>query len=213
MRTRSIICLSVILTASSLLVSTADAATRNCTAQEKADGNAQLMALQSDTSRQAELMGLHLPFGQHTGTHASQGGPDNETLLFQEGYLLLHDSDLRTGLWVSYKLTAADIAGAANKDRVNCIRRDPRLPSADTAFQSDYKEPIYDQRHMANDADMKDVLIEQINTYMMSNMSPQHCRFNRGIWLSLEHLGRAWAEEFGTVYITSGAIFDFFSGD
>ena len=66
---------------------------------------------------------------------------------------------------------------------------------------------------MANDADMKDDLIEQVNTYMMSNMSPLYCRFNRGIWLSLEHLGRAWAKEYEEIYITSGAIFDFNSRD
>src|SRR5690349_21216006 len=42
----------------------------------------------------------------------------------------------------------------------------------------------------------------------MSNMSPQECRFNRGIWLSLESLSRVWAIEYGTIYITSGAIFD-----
>jgi endonuclease G len=57
---------------------------------------------------------------------------------------------------------------------------------------------------------MKDDLIEQINTYVMSNMSPQHCRFNRGIWLSLEHLTRIWANEgaYDNILVTSGAIFD-----
>ncbi|MEI8647103.1 hypothetical protein P4S73_02815 [Paraglaciecola sp. Hal342] len=34
---------------------------------------------------------------------------------------------------------------------------------------------------MANDADLKDELIEQINSYVMTNMTPQHCR---GFWLS-----------------------------
>ena len=42
----------------------------------------------------------------------------------------------------------------------------------------------------------------------MSNMSPQYGGFNGGVWLRLEELGRAWAKEFGTVYITSGAVFD-----
>ena len=43
----------------------------------------------------------------------------------------------------------------------------------------------------------------------MSNMSPQYGRFNGGIWQRLENLGRSWAKEFETVYVTSGAIFDF----
>lgn len=50
---------------------------------------------------------------------------------------------------------------------------------------------------------------KQINTYVMSNMSPQYCRFNRGIWLSLEHLGRIWAKQYGKIHVTSGAIFNF----
>ena len=121
-----------------------------------------------------------------------------------------HDSDLRTTIWVSYRLTGNDIKNAKGKDRVNCFRRDPRFSSALAANPADYKEPIYDQGHMANDADMKDNLIEQINTYVMSNMSPQHCRFNRGIWLSLEHLTRIWASDkaYGNIIVTSGAIFD-----
>jgi DNA/RNA endonuclease G (NUC1) len=76
-----------------------------------------------------------------------------------------------------------------------------------------YDEPIFDQGHMANDADMKDDLTEQIKTYIMSNMSAQYCRFNRGVWLSLEDLGRAWAKEYGGIYFTSGAIFDFNARD
>jgi len=131
----------------------------------------------------------------------------------QEGFALLHDKDLRTGLWVSYRLSSTDIDGASGRDRVNCFRKDPRLTSAETAILSDYDEPIYDRGHLANDADLKDNLIEQVNTYMLSNMSPQHCRFNRGVWLSLEHLGRIWAEEYGTIFLTSGAIFDFIMRD
>ena len=171
------------------------------------------MAINQDAMRQEAILKRHLPFGINVGTHESQGGIDNEVLLVHEGYVLLHDNDLRTGLWVSYKLTADDISDAEGKERVNCFRADPRLATNDRATLSDYNEPIYDQGHMANDADLKDILIEQINTYVMSNMSPQHCRFNRGIWLSLEHLGRAWAEKYETIFITSGAVFDFNTRD
>lgn len=79
----------------------------------------------------------------------------------QEGFALLHDKDLRTGLWVSYRLSSTDIDGASGRDRVNCFRKDPRLTSAETAILSDYDEPIYDRGHLANDADLKDSLIEQ----------------------------------------------------
>jgi len=109
---------------------------------------------------------------------------------------------------LSYRLTAKDMIDAQGKDRVNCFRKDPRMAAAVTGVPADYNEPRFDQGHMANDADLKDDLIEQINSYIMSNMSPQDCRFNRGIWLSLEDLTRKWATAYDTVYVTSGAIFD-----
>ncbi|MFC4349605.1 DNA/RNA non-specific endonuclease [Kordiimonas lipolytica] len=187
-----------------LTSTSASAASRNCTAAEKQAANNQLKAIEADATVQSQIATRHAPFGVPVTTISA----NNEKVLFQNGYILGHDGDLRTALWVSYRLTANDIAGATGKDRVNCFRKDPRLSRTNAASTSDYKEPIYDQGHMTNDADLKDDLTEQINTYMMSNMSPQHCRFNRGIWLSLEHLTRIWAEKYGDILVTSGAIFD-----
>ena len=180
------------------------AGSRNCTKAEKQAANAQLSSIAIDADRQSTLITTHLPNGLHTANVTVE----NEQVFHQAGYILNHDTDLRTALWVSYKLTKTDMDNTGGKDRVNCFRRDPRMTFDQTATPADYKEPIYDQGHMANDADLKDDLTEQINTYLMSNMSPQHCRFNRGIWLSLEHLTRKWANQYKTIYVTSGAIFD-----
>ena len=187
---------------------------RDCTKSEKAVADGRLKTIQRDKDLLENLIRLHMPHGVHKATHAIQGGPDNEDVFVQGGYILRHDRDLRTGLWVSYKLTDKDIADADDadgkkKDRVNCFRQDPRMKESETGVKSDYDEPIFDRGHLANDADIKDDLTEQINTYVLSNMSPQYCRFNRGVWLSLEKLGREWAEKYKTIYITSGAIFDF----
>ena len=205
------VCMSALIFA--LALTPAAASASSCKAGEKEAANEQLLAIVADATRSANIIERHLPHGVHTSTHASQGVPDNETLLLQEGYALKHDKDLRTTLWVSYSLTSDDIDGAAGQERVNCFRRDPRMSYSETGVPADYSEPIFDQGHMANDADMKDNLTEQLNTYIMSNMSPQYCRFNRGIWLSLEGLGRIWAKQYGEIYITSGAIFDYNSRD
>ena len=148
-----------------------------------------------------------------TSTQVVQGGPDNEDLLAQEGYVLLHDKDLRTTLWVAYRLTKADLDGAAGQARVNCFRRDPRFTTDESGTPADYDEPLFDQGHMTNDADLKDDVTEQVNTYIMSNMSPQYCRFNRGVWLSLESLGRKLAVQNETIFVVSGAIFDYNNRD
>ncbi len=161
------------------------AATRNCTPQEKSDADAQLSAIEADQGRRLSILSKHLPFG----VHQSASG-QNEQLMYQGGYMFAHDPELLTTVWTSYRLDGDDIDGAAGQDRVNCFRRDPRFSHSEGANPADYNEPTFDQGHMTNDADLKDDVIEQVNTYVMSNMSPQHCRFNRGIWLSLEHLTR-----------------------
>jgi endonuclease G len=180
------------------------AADRNCTGPEKKRADGRLAEIGADSAMRNKLLRYHLRFGRHESETSSQ----NEEIFVQGGYVMNHDSDLRTALWVSYRLTVKNVIDAQGKDRVNCFRQDPRRGSFYTAVVSDYDEPRFDQGHMANDADMKYDAVEQINTYIMSNMSPQECRFNRGIWLSLEHLTRAWAEEYDTIYVTSGAIFD-----
>jgi DNA/RNA endonuclease G (NUC1) len=188
-----------------LIFCSAPAAARNCTSQERADANAQLEAIEADKGTRSSILTKHLPFGVHRSTQGQ-----NEQLMYQGGYMLSHDPELRTAVWVSYRLDGDDIENATGQDRVNCFRRDPRLDADDAATPTDYKEPTFDQGHMTNDADLKDDLLEQVNTYVMSNMSPQHCRFNRGIWLSLEHLTRIWAnnDQYGAILVTSGAVFD-----
>ena len=177
---------------------------RNCNSDERDQANRALAEIKDIPAHLDRLIALHAPFGLHQSTGDTKG----EEVLVQGGYLMTHDDDLRTSIWVTYRLTDTDINNAQGKDRVNCFRKDPRLDRSQGASTTDYKEPVYDQGHMANDADMKDGLIQQLNTYVMSNMSPQHCRFNRGIWLSLEQLTRIWAKTYGEIYVTSGAIFD-----
>lgn len=187
-----------------LNVSSALAHTRNCSTAEKAAANARLLEIASDSVLSNRLINWHLRFGTPVPSAAGEG----ERVLVQDGYVMGHDDDLRTALWVGYRLTDKDRIDASRKERVNCFRQDPRLTREQGATTTDYKEPIFDQGHMTNDADLKDDLTEQLNTYVMSNMSPQHCRFNRGIWLSLEDITRRWAEKYDTIYVVSGAIFD-----
>ncbi len=47
-----------------------------------------------------------------------------------------------------------------------------------------------------------------LNTFLMSNMAPQHCAFNRGPWQVLEGRIRSWVRSRGEAWIITGAIFD-----
>jgi endonuclease G len=200
---RVVIALAAIFCVASVHVE-ALAKDRNCTAAEKMQADKRLDEIGADKTLRNKLIKWHMAFGVHKATVPT----DNEEILVQYGYVMDHDGDLRTSLWVSYRLTAKNMIDAQGKQRVNCFRRDPRRGSSVAAVVSDYDEPQYDLGHMANDADLKYDLITELNSYILSNMSPQECRFNRGIWLSLEELTRMWATKYDTIYITSGAIFD-----
>lgn len=186
-----------------LCSSVAFAKTRNCTADEKSRGDAYLLQLERQSELRMEKVQEHLPFGVPESVVSSS----TEATLVNGGYIMSYDHDLRTSLWTAYHLTATDRAGVKGKDRVNCFRSDPRIETNGPRL-SDYKEPIFDRGHMANDADLKDELIEQVNSYVLTNMSPQFCRFNRGVWLSAENLVRAWAYRYEDIYVITGAVFD-----
>jgi len=47
-----------------------------------------------------------------------------------------------------------------------------------------------------------------LNSFLMSNMTPQYCQFNEGVWEMTENIVRLWAKERGTLYVITGSIFD-----
>ncbi len=155
----------------------------------------------SRADRQASL-DTHLPWG----VPENPGHAENERLLIQRHYVLNHDGDLRTSTWAAYRLRKRDLA--RHRERTECFRQDTRLSTSQAGYCADYKEPTYDQGHLVPNSDMKRSLTAMLNTYMMSNMAPQHCAFNRGTWLILEELVRHWAEEKKTIYVITGAVFD-----
>lgn len=166
--------------------------------------------LQLDPYTRAGVIAAHFPWGLPVNSL----GTDNEVLLVQQHYILNYDKDVLVLLWAGYRLTADDLSTA--RERLECFRRDIRLAPPDTARCADYDEPSgiqprYDRGHLVPNADMERSEAAMINTYMLSNMTPQHDRFNRfngGMWFHLEARVRDWARAKGVVYILTGAIFD-----
>ncbi|HYG28826.1 MAG TPA: DNA/RNA non-specific endonuclease [Allosphingosinicella sp.] len=182
----------------SALTGWSTAAAANCTAAQRAVADAQLWLSPSD---QAASIAAHLPWGVPRPT----GPTTNERMLVQRDYVIRYDSDLRVPLWTAERVDSARLGAV---DREDCFRRDPRLPIADASAPSDYDEPIYDQGHMAPFANQSTSAIAGHNSFIMSNMAPQTCQFNRGIWQILEGITRLWAAENGTVFVFSGSVFD-----
>lgn len=144
----------------------------------------------------------HLPWGAPLDpAHAA-----HERLLIQRDYITGYDDELRVPVWTAHRLRAADLK--KKRSRLECFRNDQRLPDAVAAFCTDYDEPVFDRGHLVPNSDMTMSQQAMINTYVFSNMTPQHCAFNRGIWQVFEGVVRSWVESRGTLYIITGSIFD-----
>lgn len=153
-------------------------------------------------TEQAAAVSRHLPLGAPSGP----ANATNESLLVQDYYVINHDADLRVPIWVAYRLREIDLL--IGRPRTECFRRDVRLQATEAAICQDYDEPVFDRGHMVPNADMVRNESAMINTYMFSNMTPQHDRFNRGIWSRLEGYVRDWPRLKGEIYVITGSVFD-----
>ena len=104
--------------------------------------------------------------------------------------------------WVYYVLTRKGIEGKA--ERGNNFKSDPKV-STGSADKADYKGSGYDRGHLCPAADMRNSQIAMDESFYMSNMSPQHPSFNRGIWKRCETFVRSSLVD--TLYVITGAIF------
>ena len=194
------ICFTLIIAIISLLCfeSFGLAAQRNCTdlEEKKAD---KLLFLSHE--EQKASIDMHLPWGLPISSNQAT----NEKLLVNHEYIIKYDEDILVPIWTAYRLTKDDIVKA---DRVDCFRRDPRVTSSEFPTPKDYKEPVYDQGHMTPRAAMNRSLMAVINTYVMTNMTPQHADFNRHVWRRVETLVRGWAKKKGAIQVITGSVFD-----
>lgn len=144
---------------------------------------------------------LHAKWGMPVPTTAVA---DEQFLLHRE-YVINYNGDLKIPLYATYTLKAGDVV---SRTRLNCFREDPRLAAPVRSILDDYREPIFDRGHLVPRADMNRSKGVMINTFVLSNMMPQHDQFNQGIWETLESAVRAWAVDKGTILVVSGAVFD-----
>jgi endonuclease G, mitochondrial len=118
-------------------------------------------------------------------------------------YTLSYNEAHEQANWVHYKLNPAFLSGST--PRTDSFKSDP-LVSTESATKSDYKGSGYDRGHLAPAADMKYNSLAMLESFYMSNMSPQNPSFNRGIWKRLESLVRGWGEKFEIYVSTAGVL-------
>ena len=106
--------------------------------------------------------------------------------------------------WVAYELTGEEVA--MKLPRCNCFKSDTNVITISSST-GDYKLSGYDKGHLSPAADNNMSDTANRESFLMSNMSPQLPKFNRGIWKSLESWVRKKATEHKSVYVVTGPVF------
>ena len=71
-------------------------------------------------------------------------------------------------------------------DRADDFRPDYRIPPMFRADLVDYRGSGYDRGHLVSSANHRETLLQNSETFLLSNMSPQRPELNRRIWRELE---------------------------
>ena len=118
-------------------------------------------------------------------------------------YTLSYNTTYNIANWVAYELTAEETVATVKRD--DHFAADPLLHS-NTVSNTDYKGSGYDKGHLAPSADMCYSSQSMIESFYLTNMSPQDPSFNRGIWSRMEKQVRQWAVDDTKIYVVTGTI-------
>ena len=197
-----------------------------CNSPDQVDAYDQrLLDLQAEPN---DVIDTELPLGIPT----SEGGSDepeqtSEFLLVTGEYVDCYDSDLLIPIWGAYVLTAADasapghyVTSGGKKSRIECFRTDPRLEPEEQSTCADYKDPAkingkkvppektFDQGHLCPAGDFHRTREAELDTYLLSNMTPQYKYFNEDIWRFFEAEVRQWGKDRGEIIVMTGVTLD-----
>jgi len=120
-------------------------------------------------------------------------------------FVINHNNSWKIPYWVAYYASSSNLQGTAN--RTDDFKPDPELPVGSRAELEDYRNSGYDRGHNAPAADFKRSNEAMSMTFLLSNMSPQTPKLNRGIWQILEGQIRDMVLAGGEAWIFTGSIF------
>jgi endonuclease G len=122
----------------------------------------------------------------------------------REAYLVAYDAPVKIPAYVAYTLLPQNALGCF--PRTNAFVADQSVPGG--ATPSDYAGTGYDKGHAAPDGDLSWTQQVEYESFLMTNMYPQHGSLNRGIWKLLETSIRGWTVQLNQPYtIYVGAFY------
>ncbi len=120
------------------------------------------------------------------------------------GYALGYNEEWEQPAWVAYRLTKDEVM-SRKASRADAFMPDPEVRTGSATLE-DYRGSGYDRGHLAPAADMHWSEKAMLESFYMSNMSPQEPAFNRGVWSRLEQAVRRFAYSEESVFVVTGPI-------
>jgi endonuclease G len=143
---------------------------------------------------------------------AYKGRPLNEdpnrkvTVLINHGYMVGYSVDRKQPLWAAYRVSQA--TKYVDYKRPPFFYSDLRLPESARVEPDTF--PGYDRGHMVPNYAINTQYgqLSQLETFLMSNICPQHAKLNQGIWKELEaRIIDKYAPAREHIWVLSGPIF------
>ncbi len=128
---------------------------------------------------------------------------NKEQILLRLGYTLSYNPKTKIPRWVAWHLSANHTDGDIG--RSNDYREDIDVPTP-RANVEDYKGSTWSRGHMCPAGDNKWDYKAMSETFLLTNICPQHTGLNSGLWNRIEQDCRRWAKKYGDVYIVCGPV-------
>ncbi len=129
------------------------------------------------------------------------------TVLVNHGYIVGYSESFKNPIWVAYRLGKTD--NPLDSARAQQFLVDHRTTSK--VSDEDYRGSGFDRGHMAPNFAIETNYgkLAQLETFLMTNISPQTAKLNRSIWRKLESkIVREYAYDLSDIWVITGPIFD-----
>jgi len=135
------------------------------------------------------------------------GKPAADQIMFNRHYVLGYSYYFRQAKW-ALEIVDPDNPGL---ERLDNFRPDYRIPEMFRADLVDYAGSGYDRGHLVASANQRETELQNSETFLLSNMSPQRRQFNRGVWRELETAVRSLDAKSRILetYVICGPVFYF----
>ncbi len=164
--------------------------------------------METPTISAEDLKNAHIKYVTYTY------GADN-----QRNYSMLFDENLKMARWVAYPLNASYTGqskrpdnwsfdtthGIAEKDQINVTENG--YPEHEASNNNGNK---YDRGHQIPNADRNGNKEAQLQTFLVTNQTPQYWSMNQKIWGNLENKIRTYAPQSSsdTLFVVTGPVFE-----